>query len=339
MRTNKSIAVVGATGHTGGFVIKELLTRGWTPLLVGRDGARLASIARLYPGGEPRVATIEDASALERAVTGARAIIHCAGPFMDTAVPVVEAALRNGIHYLDVTAEQPAVLTIFERFASAAADARIAVLPAVAFYGGLADLLATAAMDEWAAVDTIFVAIALTRWWPTQGTRLTGQRNTARRLVVDNEQLAFLADPPPRRSWSFPAPFETQGVVELPFSEIITMSRHIRARQIRSYINLAPLADLRDPATPPPVSVDASGRSEQAFVMDVVVQRGTEGRRATARGRDIYAVTAPLVVEATERILDGRATRLGTGAPGEFFDARDFLASLANHLEVEIHAT
>lgn len=93
---------------------------------------------------------------------------------MDTAVPVVEAALRNGIHYLDVTAEQPAALTIFERFASAAADAGIAVLPAVAFYGGLADLLATAAMGEWAAVDTIFVAIALNRWWPTQGTRFTG---------------------------------------------------------------------------------------------------------------------------------------------------------------------
>jgi uncharacterized protein YbjT (DUF2867 family) len=78
MRTNKSIAVIGATGHTGGFVIKELLTRGWTPLLVGRDAARLASIARLYPGGEPRLATIEDASALERAVTGTTNHMDCA---------------------------------------------------------------------------------------------------------------------------------------------------------------------------------------------------------------------------------------------------------------------
>jgi hypothetical protein len=45
-------------------------------------------------------------------------------------------------------------------------------------------------------------------------------------------------------------------------------------------------------------------------------------------GRDIYAITAPLVVEATERILDGRIATYGTAAPGEIFAARDFLEAL-----------
>lgn len=40
------------------------------------------------------------------------------------------------------------------------------------------------------------------------------------------------------------------------------------------------------------------------------------------------AITAPLVVEAMQRIGDGRGKANGVLAPGEVFDARDFLESL-----------
>jgi tetratricopeptide (TPR) repeat protein len=85
---------------------------------------------------------------------------------------------------------------------------------------------------------------------------------------------------------------------------------------------------------------DARRRSWRAatrsYLFEVVASNGGEKRRVVARDRDIYAFTAPLVVEATLRILDGRADSVGTFAPGELFDARDFLAALT-HLEVEYH--
>ena len=63
----------------------------------------------------------------------------------------------------------------------------------MAFYGGLADLLATAALDGRLAPPTrSTVAIALDRWWPTAGTRVTGRRNTATRLVVRDGRLVPL---------------------------------------------------------------------------------------------------------------------------------------------------
>jgi hypothetical protein len=61
------------------------------------------------------------------------------------------------------------------------------------FYGGLGDLLATAAMGDWASADEIRIGIALDSWRPTLGTRLTGQRNTAPRLVITGGKLAPLA--------------------------------------------------------------------------------------------------------------------------------------------------
>jgi NAD(P)-dependent dehydrogenase (short-subunit alcohol dehydrogenase family) len=334
---NNQVTVYGAYGHTGRFVVSELRKRGWRPVLSGRSAAKLSALGEADPTLDTRVATVDDSSSLSAALSGSAAVINCAGPFLDTAVPMIEAAIRAGIHYLDVTAEQPAVRAAFERFADAAQDAKIVIAPAVAFYGGLGDLLATAAMGGWAAADEIRVGIALDSWQPTLGTRLTGKRNIARRLVMSNDKLEFLADPPPSTVWDFPPPFGKQDVVGLTFSEIITISSHLRAPEIHSYINLAPLRDVRDPDTRTPEAVDKSGRSAQIFLVDVIACKGREERRATARGRDIYAITAPIVVEATARILEGRFKRTGVAAAGELFDAQDFLESLSReHLEFPI---
>jgi hypothetical protein len=62
--------------------------------------------------------------------------------------------------------------------------------------------------------------------------------------------------------------------------------------------------------------------------VDVVARRESETRRVTARGQDIYAITAPIIVEALERILDGRVKAVGAVAAGEAFDAQDLLEAL-----------
>src|SRR4051812_41767664 len=108
---NRSIVVYGAAGHTGKFVVAELLRRGWTAVMAGRDARKLEDARARVPGAtrstEIRIGSTDDPSALDRALVGASAVVHCAGPFLETAAPVIEAALRARIPYLDVTAEQP----------------------------------------------------------------------------------------------------------------------------------------------------------------------------------------------------------------------------------------
>ena len=336
MISNRKIAVFGAYGHTGRFVVSELCKRGWTPILSGRDHAKLNAISDAHRGLEMRVATTSDPASLDHAISSAAAVINCAGPFVDTAAPLVEAALRSGIHYLDVAAEQPAVLALFERFAEAARNVGLVVAPAMGFYGGLGDLLATETMGGWAEADEICVAVALDSWQPTRGTRLTGQRNPGQHFIFSKNRLER-ADPPPGRLWNFPAPFGPQDVEGLSLAETVLISRHVRTPEIRVYINVAPLTDIRNPDTPAPSAVDESGRSSQVFVMDVIARRGSETRRTVARGRDIYAITAPIVVEAAERVVRGSVKATGVVAAGEVFDARDFLRSLSPlHLSFEI---
>jgi hypothetical protein len=276
-----------------------------------------------------RIASIHDAVSLDRSLTGAAAVVKCAGPFLDTAEPLAAAALRAGIHYFDVTAEQSTTQATLDTFGNAAKEAGVVVIPAMGFYGGFADLLATAAMGDWNSADEIRLGIALDSWRPTKGTRTTGQRNTAQRLVIEEGKFVPLEQPVAPAFWDFPEPFGRQDVSEVPLSEVPLIGRHLRVRRLRTYLNNAPLRDLRDSTTPPPVAVDERGRSAQNFLVDVVVRKGSATRRAIAQGRDIYAFTAPLVVEAVERILHGRIRGTGALAPGELFDSQDFLGALA----------
>ena len=332
------VAVFGATGYTGRFVLKELLRRGIRPVAIARNSVALSAADFAESEVERRRATVDDAGSLDEALRGTAAVINCAGPFVDTAEPVVGAALRAGIHYVDVAAEQLSIAKTLEHFDEPARKTGVAVVPSMAYFGGLGDLLATAAMGDWDASDSIDVMVGFDRWHPTPGTRNTIARNSKGNLCVTGGQLAEVSSPPPQRRWKFAEPVGDQDVIELPFAEVLLISRHLKTSELHTYLTQVAVDDVLNPATPGPKAVDAMGRSEQNFALEVVVTRGSERRRAIARGRDSYAVSSPLVCEAVQRLLKGEFRSVGAHAPGAIFDAKAVLAGLGDDYPVEFSA-
>jgi hypothetical protein len=331
MQAQRPIAVYGATGHTGRFVLAELRRRDLPAVAIARDPSR-----HPLPDMPVRQAAVDDAAALDRALAGCGVLINCAGPFLDTARPLVQAALRAGCAYLDVTAEQASAQAVLE-FDGPARAAGVAVVPAAGFYGGLADLLASALLDEDGEGASLSVGVALSDWWPTAGTRVTGARNQVPRVIVDGGRIVPMPLPAQTREWAFGGPFGAQAMVELPFSEVVTLAHHFPLRSARSFINQASLQQIRDPATPAPTAVDAQGRSGQRFMMEVVATAGSRTRRAWAAGQDIYAVSAPMLVEAALRLLNPASGLRGALVLGQLGDAREFLGALApEHLSFGI---
>lgn len=325
-----NVAVYGAYGHTGRFVVEELVARGWAPVLVGRDADRLAKLAAEHPGAVVRVAGVGEPGELDAAIAGAVAVVNCAGPFAVTGGPVVEAALRAGVPHLDVAAEIEANLDTIARYDEPARAAGVVVVPAMAFFGGLADLLATAAMGDRPAADEITVAYGLSSWAPTEGTRAAGrvsrERRGGRRIVYTGGELAYRDGAAPTTEWDFPAPWGRRPVIaEFTMADSVTIPRHLATPEVRTYMTEVAVRDLVDPDL-----VRPDRDTDQAFVVDVVVRHGARERRAVARGHDIYGFTAPLVVEAMERVLAGRVrgTPAGVLTAGQAFDAADFLATL-----------
>jgi hypothetical protein len=314
-RMKQRVAVTGAGGHTGNFVVAELRRRGMTPIPCDR------------------------ATDLDLAFQRADAVINCAGPFADTAARVIETAIRADVPYLDVTAEIEVVTDTFASYAGA----DIPIVPAAAFYGGLGDLLATAAMGDWPAADHLTIAYALSSWRPTPGTRATGrvsaERRNGRRIAYTDHRLQLRDGDAPRTEWTFPAPIGTRPVIgEVTMADSATIPTHLDTPEISTYMSSNALDDLGAADPSGPVAVDERGRSAQTFLVEVVARSGSEERRTVASGRDIYAVTAPLVVEAASRILAGTGDAPGTASVGARFDAEDFLSALSpEHLILGLH--
>ena len=340
--SGQTVVVFGAYGHTGRFVVAELLERGYVPIVSGRNPEQLRALAASYdPGLDARPASVDDPAALDRALAGAAAVINCAGPFAVTAAPVIEAALRAGIPYVDVAAEIEANLDTFTHFGERARAANAVVIPAMAFFGGLSDLLVTAAMGDWTSADEAHIAYGLSSWHPTAGTRTAGavsrDRRNGRRVRYSGGRLEYHDDALPTLKWSFPEPMGTREVIgEFSMADVVTVPSHLDVPEVRSYMAAEAARDLAAADTPTPVAVDEDGRSAQTFVVDVVVRAGGVERRAVARGRDIYAVSAPLAVEAVGWVLAGRGRGVGVVSVGAVFDAADFLGALSAHISVEL---
>ncbi|KUJ49606.1 saccharopine dehydrogenase family protein [Micromonospora maris] len=341
MGSGQTVAVFGAYGHTGRFVVAELRERGYVPLLLGRDQDKLRALAQTHPGLGVRQASVDDPASIDRALEGVAAVINCAGPFAATAAPMVEAALRAGIAYVDVAAEIEANLDTFAHFAERANAAGTVVVPAMAFYGGLGDLLVTTAMGDWTTADEVHVAYGLSSWRPTGGTVASGvvsqQRRGGRRVRYTGGHVEYHDDALPTVQWHFPAPLGPQSVIaEFTMADIVTIASHLAVPEIRTYMTAKAAAELSAPYASAPDAVDERGRSAQTFVVDVLVRSGGTERRLAAAGQDIYAVSAPLAVEAVARILTGRTRGTGVASAGAIFDAPDFLRAISSHLSLHL---
>ncbi|CAN5727007.1 saccharopine dehydrogenase NADP-binding domain-containing protein [soil metagenome] len=127
----------GAYGFTGKLLAEEAVRRGHRPILAGRDPARLQELAdglertfRLQDPLEVRSFALDDGRSLRSGLAGVSAVLHAAGPFIETARPMMEACLEARAHYLDITGEVPVFEAAFE-LSDQARERGIIVMPGV----------------------------------------------------------------------------------------------------------------------------------------------------------------------------------------------------------------
>jgi len=123
--------IYGANGYTGALIARLALKQGLQPILAGRNAMSLAALAREL-SLEHRVFSLDHPAALDEALKGMAAVLHCAGPFAHTSRAMVDACLRTRVHYLDVTGE----IDVFEACAARDHEAQAAgamLLPGVGY--------------------------------------------------------------------------------------------------------------------------------------------------------------------------------------------------------------
>ncbi|MFB8279848.1 cupin domain-containing protein [Nocardia colli] len=147
---SKNIAVYGATGITGGYLLTELHRRGFTPILVGRNETRIraAAVAADLPNAEIRVADLADHNALVAAFTGADVVISSLPAYVEHGAAVLAAAIEAGAHYTDMSGEQLFLKQVFDEFGPRAEAAGVSLVPGVTDSNLPGDLLGYLRSDE-----------------------------------------------------------------------------------------------------------------------------------------------------------------------------------------------
>lgn len=136
----------GASGYTGR-AIAAALAGDLDLVLAGRNPQAVRAVAE--PLGLPwRAFPLDAPEALHAALADVGAVLHAAGPFAATAMPMLDACLASGTHYLDLGGEWRVIEALFARDA-AAREAGIAVLPGAALTPAATDCLLLAAVERW----------------------------------------------------------------------------------------------------------------------------------------------------------------------------------------------
>ena len=235
--TAATIAVYGATGHTGRLVAAELAARDNDIVLAGRDAGALHALAdELGTSARVRVAALDDPAALRTVTEDVAVVINCAGPFSRSGDPVASAALATGCHYLDHAAEPLHVKHLFDTFQARAHEAGTVMVPGVSFYGALADLLADLVTTDMPHVDMVTVAYAVSGWRMTTASKTTAaQLNGTDRVLYINGTYQVAPAGTGRASFAFPPPIGTRTVlVDYPAGEVVTIPRHVPAQSVRA---------------------------------------------------------------------------------------------------------
>jgi short subunit dehydrogenase-like uncharacterized protein len=121
----------GANGFVGREAARLAVQRGLKPILAGRNAAQVQALAtELHL--PCRVFGLDDPTAMDKALKEVTVVLHCAGPFIYTAKPMVDGCLRTGVHYLDISGAIFDLEAVVRRDEEAKAR-RVMLLPGAGF--------------------------------------------------------------------------------------------------------------------------------------------------------------------------------------------------------------
>ncbi|WP_324661625.1 saccharopine dehydrogenase family protein [Haloarcula sediminis] len=321
------LVIYGSYGYTGDLIAKAAVEYGLDPVLAGRERRTLESQADRL-NCEFEVASLGEPDLLDMLLDDATAVLNCAGPFSRTWEPMVEACLRTGTHYLDITGE----LTVFEaihRQDDRAEDAGVMLLPGVGFDVVPTDCLAAHLADRMPDAATLELAFRAENG-VSRGTAKTMVEHLdgggAVRRDGHIEDVPFAHE---SRTVDFGWGLDGQHVATIPWGDVSTayhttgipnvttyMAMPERAVRIQRAAGLvAPLLSLSPVRTGLQWLIgqttdgpDAGERETgESHVWGEV--RNAEGERAVSRlrGPHTYALTVETALSAAERALAGNA--------------------------------
>ncbi|MFQ3213998.1 MAG: short subunit dehydrogenase-like uncharacterized protein [Marivirga sp.] len=230
------ILIYGANGYTGKLIVQEAKKQNINVHLAGRNKVAIETIAK-ETGFAHSVVDLSNTKALEQLLLPYQTVIHCAGPFTETAKQMVEACIRSQTNYLDITGEIWAFEEVMT-YNKKAKAAGIKLIPGVGFDVVPTDCIAAqlkAQMPDATAIEMCFTGDKTSM---SRGTAVTMAKNIAKgRYIRENGMLKNV--PLAYKTKLVQFPHREQMVMTIPWGDLMTTYFQTKIPNIEIYTGVS----------------------------------------------------------------------------------------------------
>lgn len=334
------LLIYGCNGYTGALISRLAKKQGLTPILSGRNEAAVKALANEL--GLDHVAfDLADSAAADKALADVKVVLHCAGPFMYTSKPMIEACIRNKAHYLDITGE----ISVFEgahRQDEAAKKAGIMVMSGVGFDVVPTDCMALYLKGQLPDATHLELALMSKGGRLSHGTAITIAEGMGNPSAIRKDGKII----PTRSGYTtreIDFGFTKKLGAEIPWGDVSTSYYTTGIPNIRVYnvlpkslINSMKLSNyigpilrmrwVKDKAIAkikqkPAGPNDQERETSQSFVWGEVKNSSGATKQAVLTLPEGYTLTAETAVEIAKRVLDSSFAVTGFKTPAAVFGA------------------
>ena len=361
MSGKKPVVVYGASGFSGRLVAEYLREYNIPFLAAGRNRSKIEEVMKRMPGAETadyEVAEVTNSVAeLAKLFAGAKVVCNTVGPFIYSGPLVIEACLKSGCHYLDISGEQAWIRQVAEKWSPQFAQRGLLCAPATAFMSAPSDAAARICLEN-TGIDSLEI-LTMFRGTPTFGSTQTifAVLQTEAHYLEQNQYKRW----PPATALQVVAPGQIQTQLALAwggFPHPVWFKDHPQIANVRSFGGLldrqimesvvateklyleqiAPLPQqererrLAEMANSVQAGTPPRENSRENRTIDVIAGRGsTEFVQCVLTGTCCYKQTGLIQAFAAHNLVHQPPRKAGFASAAEAFGANELLGVLADH--------
>jgi short subunit dehydrogenase-like uncharacterized protein len=318
------LVIYGATGYTGRLASEYAKRLDLEFLVAGRTEQKLKDMASQLDVPYS-VFDVHQTARIDSTLKDASVLLNCAGPFMRTTKPLMDACIRNQVHYLDIAAELDSYQQA-QKLDEDAKDANVMLLPgcggSVAMLGCLAGHVVEQVKDPIRIDIALQVAGTISR-----GSAISAAENITSGCLQLVDGILVGQDVSKTADFDFNDGNGNVACFPVTLPDLLTIQKSANVSNIRTYVHASgdsfPIGDL----ALLPDGPTAAQRELTPYHAAVTVTSG-DGfiRRAALHTVNGYTFTYLASVQAAKRVLAHQA-RPGFQTPAVVF-GKDFVSTI-----------
>lgn len=233
------ILLYGAYGYTGKLIVEQAVREGVELVLSGRNAEKLQRLSEAS-GYTNEPMGLDDQETLQAMLKKYALVLHAAGPFGETAPPMMEACLATGTHYVDITGEIP----VFEQAHALDAEAQLAgivLMPGAGFDVVPTDCLALYLKQQLPDATHLKLAFSALGGGLSRGTATTMAGNLGSGGAV-RENGRITAVPIGHKTLEAPFAGKSRFCMSIPWGDVSTAYYTTGIPNVETYFSISPNA-------------------------------------------------------------------------------------------------